>query len=172
MNLFWRSDKRQPRNATSKIWPSYSNFSSRQLIRDHHRYTRMYHDGGPAVTYISPTMGTGAGLSRFFVFKLLRKYSRQIMWNRHLSWDYETPYCNNNATLLSPVLITFLYVPLIDDKDCKTGKNGIITASLCFMAHLRTTVIMLKARERKYKSVRPNKCDESLHESRNYFFLR
>lgn len=109
----------------------------------------MYHDGGPAVIYISPTMGTGAGLSRFFVFKLLRKYSQQIMWNRHLSWDYETPYCNN-ATLLLPVLITFLYVPLIDDKDCKTGKNRIITAPSCFAAHLSTAVIMLRARKRKY----------------------
>jgi len=109
----------------------------------------MYHDDGPAVTYIFPTMGTGARLSRFFVFKLLRKYSRQIMWNRHLSWDYKTPYCNNNATLLSPVLITFLYVPLIDDKDCKTGKNRIITASSCFTAHLNATVIMSRTRKRK-----------------------
>lgn len=95
-------------------------------------------------------MGTGAGLSRFFVFKLLRKYSRQIMWNRHLSWDYETPYCNNNTTLLLPVLITFLYVPLIDDKDCKTNRNRKITASSWFTAHLSTAVIMLRTRKRKY----------------------
>jgi len=63
------------------------------------------------------------------------------------------PYCNNNTTLLLPVLITFLYVPLIDDKDCKTDKNRIITASSWFTAHLSAAVIMLKNTKEKIQSV-------------------
>lgn len=51
--------------------------------RDRHRYTCMYHAqarGHAAVIYISPTIEEPEPrLSRFFVFKLPRKYNRQIM---------------------------------------------------------------------------------------------
>lgn len=74
--------------------------------------------------------GNRSRLSRFFVFKLPRKYSRQITWNRHLSWDYETSYCNNNTILLAGFNYFFLR-SLNWWQRLQSGKSRTIIVSSC-----------------------------------------